>query len=203
VTLRMSRSAFFERIKNLLLFPGYEWKVISLEKRALSDVFGSYIWRLVLAGGISQFVGSFFYVRNVLDIDAYRFSFPLVQAMIYVAVQFLVIIAGSLFIRGIAFRFHSEKSLFKAVKLFAFSYTPVLIVFILANLHQVLFIALVPGVYTVYLFRIGCQHMLSTPKIRRLSFSMIYMIVTLGLLFIFTRLFGYLSTIIFTGFNGV
>lgn len=199
----MNRSAFFERLKNLLLFPVYEWKVISLEKRALSDVFTTYVWRLILAGGFAQFIGSFFYVRNVLDIDAYRFSFPLVQALIYVAVQFLVIIVGSLFIRGIAFRFKSEKSLIKAVKLFAFSYTPVLIVFIIANLHQVLLIALLPGVYAIYLFWTGCQEMLSTPKTRRLSFSMIYMIVTLGLLFIFTRMFGYLSSLIFTGFDGV
>ena len=198
----MNRSAFFERLRNLLLFPGYEWKVISLERRALSDVFSSYVWRLTLVGGIAQFAGSFFYVRNVLDIDAYRFSFPLVQALIYVAVQLLVIIVGSLFIRGIAFRFQSEKNLFKAVKLFAFSYTPVLIAFIIANLHQVLLIALLPGFYAIYLFWTGCQQMLSTPKTRRLSFSMIYMIITLGLLFIFTRIFGYLSSLIFTGFDG-
>ena len=199
----MNRNAFFERLKNLLLFPGYEWKVISLEKRALSDVITTYVWRLILAGGFAQFIGSFFYVRNVLDIDAYRFSLPLAQAFIYIAVQFLVIITGSVFIRGIALRFGSEKNLAKAVKLTAFSYTPVLIVFIIANLHQVLLVALLPGVYAIYLFWKGCQYMLSTPGNRRLSFSVIYLIVMLGLLFVFTRLFGYLSSLIFTGFGGV
>ncbi|HOI88623.1 MAG TPA: hypothetical protein PLV51_12240, partial [Lentimicrobium sp.] len=58
-----------ERLRNLLLFPSYEWKVISLENVSLRETFSSVIMKLIFAGAVAEFAGSFFYVRNVLDID--------------------------------------------------------------------------------------------------------------------------------------
>lgn len=56
----MNFNAFLERIRNLLLFPAYEWKVISLEDRTVREDLYHYAFRLILPGAIAQFLGSFF-----------------------------------------------------------------------------------------------------------------------------------------------
>ncbi len=194
----MDWNAFFERLKNLLLFPSYEWKVISLEKRTFREMFASFGWILILAGAIAQFAGSFFYVRNVLDIDAYRFSFPLVQAIIYLVVQILVIYTGSAFMKAAAGNFKGIRSFDKAARLFAFSYTPVLLMFIVANLHHKLNFLLIFGFYSVWLFLKGSEQLLSIPKARIPAFTFLYIISAIGSVYIFTRLFGLLTSLIFS-----
>ena len=195
----MDKIDFAERLKSLLLFPSYELKVISLEKRPLKEDFTQFAFRWVLFGALAQFVGSFLYVRNELDIDAYRFSFPLVQAGFYIFIQVLLLFSATFFVNRMAKKFGSVRHFGSSARLVLYSSTPLLIMFILVNLNRVFFLALVPGLYSYYLFWVGLPILLKTREPKRLSFVLIYMIFTLGALSILTKVFGFVSQVLFPG----
>ena len=195
----MDKIDFAERLKSLLLFPKYEWKVISLEKRPLKDDFNQFAFRWVLFGALALFVGSFFYVRNDLKIDAYRFSLPLVQAAFYIILQTLLLLIASFVVNRLAPRFGSVRHYASAAKLVFYSSTPFLMMFILVNLNRVFFLALIPGFYSFYLFWVGLPILLKTREPKRIAFVAIYMIFTLGSFSILSMVFGFVSQMLFPG----
>lgn len=195
----MDQKANQSRIRNILLFPHFEWKVINLEKRSLRDVFVNYALPLILAGSASQFIGSFLYVRNDMDIDAYRFSLPLIHAGYFIFVQVLTLMLTTVFVFGLAGKFMSQKDYSKSGKLVIYSFTPVYLLFILANLHASLGIIMVPGIYSVFLFWTGLPVLLHTETRKLPAFVFIIVISVLGILFISSRVLALLTSIIFPG----
>lgn len=187
------------RIKNILLFPRWEWKVIKLERRPLKDAFVSYALPLILLGAASQFIGSFLFVKNELDIDAYRFSLPLIHAGYFIFVQVITLMLTTVFIYGLAGKFLSEKDYSLSGKLVVYSFTPVLILNILANLSTSFAIIMIPAFYAVFLFWTGLPVMLNTEKRKLPAFVFIILISVLGILFISSRLLSLLTLLIFPG----
>jgi len=187
------------RIKNILLFPRWEWKVINLEKRSLKDVFVSYALPLIFAGAASQFIGSFLYVRNEMDIDAYRFSLPLIHAGYFIFLQVLTLMLTTVFVYGLAGRFMSVKDYSKSGKLVIYSFTPLYLLYILANLHSSLGIIMLPAFYSVFLFWTGLPVLLNTGARKLPAFIFIILISVLGILFISSRMLALLTTLIFPG----
>lgn len=193
----MQKINIFERLKSLLLFPTYEWKVISLEKRPLKDDFSQFAFRLILLGALAQFIGSFIYVRNDLDIDAYRFSFPLVQTAFYILIQLTLLLSGSFFVNRMALKFGSVRHFKSSARLVLYSASPILLMFALVNLNPIFFLALIPGLYSFYLFWAGLPLLLKTMESKRFSFVLIYLIFTAGMLWVLSLLFGFLSGLLF------
>jgi hypothetical protein len=195
----MQKINFFERLKSLLLFPSYEWKVISLEKRPLNEDFNQFAFRLILLGALAQFIGSFIYVRNDLDIDAYRFSFPLVQAGFYIIIQVTLLLISAFFVNRMALKFGSVRHFKSSARLVMYSASPVLLMYVLVNLNSLFFLALIPGLYSFYLFWVGLPILMGTKQAKRFSFVLIYLIFTIGMLWMLSLLFGIISGLLFPG----
>ncbi|MDD3742072.1 MAG: Yip1 family protein [Lentimicrobiaceae bacterium] len=201
----MNFSAFLERIKNLLFFPAYEWKVIAVENRPVSNDLFQFTFRLILPAAIAEFLGSFLYVRHELDIDAYRFTFPLIRAAFYVIIQVLTIILSAYFITGMARKFKSVRNYARSLKLVIYSFTPFILIAALGNLVMLnrnpalSFILLLPGIYGLILFGKGLSPMLNTHPAKRPAFVIIFLISVLGILFILTGLFNTVTGIVFPG----
>ncbi|MDY0104945.1 MAG: Yip1 family protein [Lentimicrobium sp.] len=195
----MQKINFFERLKSLLLFPSYEWKVISLEKRPLNEDFNQFAFRLILLGALAQFIGSFIYVRNELDIDAYRFSFPLVQAGFYIIIQVTLLLISAFFVNRMALKFGSVRHFKSSARLVMYSASPVLLMYVLVNLNSLFFLALIPGLYSFYLFWVGLPILMGTKQAKRFSFVLIYLIFTIGMLWMLSLLFGIISGLLFPG----
>jgi hypothetical protein len=186
-----------ERIKSIIFYPAYEWKIIAAEKRTLKEDFSGYAVKLILIGAAAQAVGSFLFVRNVLDIDAYRFSYPLVKALFYIIMQMLTIFLLTFFINGVAGRFASQKDFIKSGKLVIYALTPFLICYILANLDRRLIIVMIPAFYSLYLFTKGLPVMLKTAPLKVPSFVFIIAITALGINYLLEMGFAFFSALIF------
>jgi hypothetical protein len=186
-----------ERAKSILFYPGYEWKIISNEKRSLREDFFGYALSLILLGTVSQAIGSFFFVRNVLDIDAYRFSFPLMQALSYLLIQIITIIILTFFIHGVAGKFLTDRDFIKSGKVVIYSYTPLYLSYILANLDPMFLVALIPAVYSLYLFAGGLKELLHTNKHKIPAFLFLITIMTLGINYLLAICFTMLSRFFF------
>ncbi len=181
----------------MIFYPAYEWKIIAAENRTLKDDFTGYAVILILVGAATQAIGSFLFVRNVLDIDAYRFSYPLVKALFYIVMQILTITLLTVFIKGVAGKFASQRSIVKSGKLVIYALTPFLLCYILANLDRRLIIVMIPAFYSLYLFAKGLPVLLKTAPLKVPSFIFIIAITALGINYLLEMGFAFLSILIF------
>lgn len=195
----MDRKSVQQRIRGIILFPKWEWKTINLEKRPLKDVFMSFAFPLILLGAASQFVGSFLFVKNEMDIDAYRFSLPLIHAGYFIFVQVVTLMLTTVFVFGLSEKFLSEKDYSRSGKLVVYSFTPVYLLYILANLHVSLGFIMIPALYSIVLFWTGLPIMIHTPARKVPAYVFIIFISVFGILFISSRLLAFLSSLIFPG----
>lgn len=195
----MDRKSILQRIRSIILFPKWEWKTINLEKRPLKEVFMSFAFPLILIGAASQFIGSFLFVKNEMDIDAYRFSLPLIHAGYFIFVQVVTLMLTTVFVFGLSGKFLSEKDYSRSGKLVVYSFTPVYLLYILANLHVSLGLIMIPAVYSIVLFWTGLPIMLHTPLRKVPAYVFIIFISVFGILFISSRLLAFLSSLIFPG----
>lgn len=195
----MDRKSIQQRIRGIILFPKWEWKTINLEKRPLKDVFMSFAFPLILLGAASQFVGSFLFVKNEMDIDAYRFSLPLIHAGYFIFVQVVTLMLTTVFVFGLSEKFLSEKDYSRSGKLVVYSFTPVYLLYILANLHVSLGFIMIPALYSIVLFWTGLPIMIHTPARKVPAYVFIIFISVFGILFISSRLLAFLSSLIFPG----
>lgn len=195
----MDRKSILQRIRSLILFPKWEWKTINLEKRPLKDVFMSFAFPLILIGAASQFIGSFLFVKNEMDIDAYRFSLPLIHAGYFIFVQVVSLMLTTVFVFGLSEKFLSEKDYSRSGKLVVYSFTPVYLLYILANLHVSLGFLMIPALYSIVLFWTGLPIMIHTPARKVPAYVFIIFISVFGILFISSRLLAFLSSLIFPG----
>jgi len=186
-----------ERIKSILFYPGYEWKVIAAEKRSLKDDFFGYALVMILLGTASQAIGSFFYVRNVLDIDAYRFSLPLMQALSFLLLQTFIVIILTFFVHGVAGKFLSDKDFMKSGKLVIYSLTPLYLCYILANLDKRLFLVMIASLYSLVLFAKGLQVLINTKPHKVIAFTFLIGLMTLGSNFLLEIIFNLLTNLFF------
>lgn len=186
-----------ERIKSLTFYPGYEWKIISAETRSLKEDFFGYALVLILIGAAAQAIGSFFFVRNVLDIDAYRFSFPLTKALCYIIMQILTVLFLTFMVNGIAGKFNSDKDFIKSGKLVIYALTPFFLCYMLVNLDRRLVLAMIPALYSIYLFATGLPTLLKTPKHRMPAFLFITVLSALGINYLLEMGFAFLTTLLF------
>lgn len=186
-----------ERIKSIIFYPGYEWRIIAAEKRSLKDDFVGYGLTLIIAGAATQALGSFFFVRNVLDIDAYRFSFPLVKALFYIIRQILVIFLLTFFIHGTARKFASEKDFVKSGKLAIYGLTPYFLCYVLYNLDQRLILALIPAFYILFVFAKGLPAMLKTAPLKIASFVFMIALMVLGSTYILDIGLQWITSLLF------
>ncbi|HLO92123.1 MAG TPA: Yip1 family protein [Lentimicrobium sp.] len=186
-----------ERIKSIIFYPGYEWKVIAAEKRSLKEDFFAYSLTLIILGGASKALGSFFFVRNVLDIDAYRFSFPLSQAFSFILIQIVTVLILTFFIHGVALKFASVKDFVKSGKLVIYGLTPLFLCYIIANLDSSMILALIPAFYSLFLFAKGLPVMINTRNDKVPTFTFLIALMALGINYILEVGFSILIHLIF------
>jgi hypothetical protein len=159
----------------------------------------SFAFPLILIGAASQFIGSFLFVKNEMDIDAYRFSLPLIHAGYFIFVQVVTLMLTTVFVFGLSEKFQSEKDYSRSGKLVVYSFTPVYLLYILANLHVSLGFIMIPALYSIVLFWTGLPIMLHTPARKVPAYVFILFISVFGILFISSRLLAFLSSLIFPG----
>lgn len=186
-----------DRIKGIIFYPAYEWKLISAENRSLKEDFSGYAVTLIFYGALAKGIGSFFFVRNVLDIDAYRFSFPLVQMIIFMLIQLLVVMIMTFAVYGFSRKFKSEKDFTRSGKIVINALTPYFLSYMIANLNRHLELALVLSVYSIVILAKGLPIVIKTPKHKLPAFLFILLIFFFGINYYLEIGFSFLTTLLF------
>jgi len=152
------------RIKALILTPRTEWKVIEGEHDTLFDLLISYVAILAAIPELAHFIGQSF-------IGGYT---PIVSNLVRAIVVYFVTFAMVYIIAGVidllAPRFGAEKNFANAVKLSAYSHTPLWLAGIFLLVPGLSFL-LILGLYGFYLLWIGLPMLMKVADDKALPYA--------------------------------
>ena len=183
--------SLIERAKNVLLTPKTEWEVIAAEATPPGRIVTGYVLPLAAIAAVASFIGAVVIGTSVPLMGTVRAS---VGAGLVTAILQLLMAVVSVFVMGfiidaLAPTFGAQKSMNQAVKVAAYSYTPIWVLSILAVIPWLgLLIALASIVYAVYLLYLGLPRVMRGPPEKAAGYTALVVVVGIVLGFIIALL---------------
>jgi hypothetical protein len=156
-----------QRVVGILSNPQTEWPAIAVESDTIQGLYTHYIIPLAAIGAVTLFL-----------------RFPgigmLTVALVQYIVQLAVPIICAVLIAWLAPRFKSSGDNVQALKMVAYASTPAWVGAV-ARLVPFLYplVALVAGLYAIYLFYLGLTSVMKTPDDQRVPFMLISAILVI------------------------
>ena len=176
------------RVRSIILNPKEEWVRIKAEPATVRDLFRSYIMILAAVPSVGQFLGNILVGRRLPMIGRYRW--PIGSALANAILTYVLALAAvylfALIINELAPSFASTKNMTSALKLAAYSMTPVWVagvLYIVPGLSSLVLLASLYGLYVLYLG--FATPMMETPKDKvpaYLGISFVVAVVLFGVL---------------------
>lgn len=154
------------RVKAILLTPQAEWKVIERERDTLGDLLIKYVAILAAIPEVAHFIGQSLVAGSAPVVP------NLVRAVVVYAVAFAMVYIIAGVIDLLAPRFGAEKNFPSAVKLSAYSHTPLWLAGIFLLIPGLNFL-LILGLYGFYLLRVGLPMLMKVPNDKALPYAAI------------------------------
>ena len=166
------------RVINIITKPKEEWLVIKDEDISTKQLFVSYVAILALIPAVASFIGNFF--------TRFPVSYGIGVAIVTYIMTFVGIYLSAFVINLLAPNFESTQNMNNALKLVAFSYTPIWVGGIFNIIPSLSVLGSIFGLYGLYLLYLGIEPMMATPSAKRIS----YLVVSLLVLFVIYIVIG-------------
>jgi Yip1 domain len=163
-----------QRVVGILSNPQSEWPAIAVESDTIQGLYTRYIIPLAAIGAVALFL-----------------RFPglgtLMLALVGYGVQLAVPIICAVLIAWLAPRFKSSGDNVQALKMVAYASTPAWLAAV-ARLVPFLYplVALVAGLYAIYLFYLGLTSVMKTPDEQRVPFMLVSAILVIVVFTLFS-----------------
>jgi hypothetical protein len=173
----------FTRVKNILLSPTTEWRVIDSEVETPQSLLRKYVVPMALIPAIAWFIG-----YGLIGIDAYFFRLGGIKwGIILAAISFLTSLVtyfvSTYVVDALAPSFGSTKNLGRSAQLVAYSYTAVWVAgvfYIIPSLSRLTIL----GLYAIYLFYLGIPDLKKNPEDKRITYTIVCSIIIIVIAFV-------------------
>jgi hypothetical protein len=171
-------------VTKILTDPKGEWAVIEAEPTTADKLYKGYIVPLAAIPAIAQFIGHSFIGTTTPFLGTIRM--PIVSGLIWMCVSYVLTLAmvyvAALIVNKLAPTFNSTSNDTQALKLVAYSETPVWIAGVLGIVPALGVIGgLVGGLYAIYIFYLGLPVMMKTPQDKVIPYMVVSAIVVIVL----------------------
>ena len=167
-----------DRVVKIVTSPKTEWPVIASETTDVMSLYKGYIIPLAAIPVIATFIGMTVFGVNALIV---HYRVPVGTALTNAILSYVLMLAGmylsALVIDWLAPKFQSEHSLIQALKLVAYSLTPMWIAGVLNIVPALGIIGGLIGLYGIYLFYLGMTPMMKTPQNQIIPYMVVSLIV--------------------------
>lgn len=163
----------FQRAKDIVLLPAREWRVIEKESGEPGFVFGRYVAIVAAIPAIAGFIG-----QSVIgvSVSAGSFRVPLlpgaVNAIMSYLFSFVIVYLVALVIFALAPFFHADRYFPNALKLSAYSFTPVWLAGLFLVLPGLQFMTIF-GLYGVFILWVGMPVLLRASLEKAVIFAIV------------------------------
>jgi hypothetical protein len=167
-----------EKVKGILFDPANSWQKVKEEKIDIKQFLFSYVLILAAIGPVSQFIG------YVIIGRAFGFRLSFFGGLFNLILSYVVSIAGialASFIMGqLSLSLNYKKDFIEHFKLISYSLTPYWILSVFYIIPPISAIAIIGGLYSLYLLYLGTPIVIEVPKEK----IIIYIIILVIILFI-------------------
>lgn len=154
------------RVKNILLDPQNEWRVIDAEQDKPIDILKNYVMIVAAIPVVCGFIGA-----SIIGVGPYRTGIflGLVAAIINYVLTLVGVYAVAFIIDALAPTFGGRKDFNSAFKVAAYAPTAAWVAGVFALL-PILTVLTVLGLYSLYLFYVGLPPLMRTPPERAIGY---------------------------------
>jgi hypothetical protein len=175
-----------KRVRNILLTPGSEWRVIREEPLTMAAIFARYAMVLTAIPALAGFV-SYSLVGVSLPFFG-TFRYPLGRGLAWALLTYVLSLAGIfllvLVVDGLAPLFAAEKNLASSAKIVVFAYTASWIGGVFAVLPGLYLLAILAGAYSLVLLWLGIKALRNVSSSKAAGYSLVALIVAVAVYFI-------------------
>ncbi len=177
------------RAQAIILKPKDEWAKIKAEPVTLKDLFTSYVMILAAIPAVAQFIGNALIGRRLPFVGWYRYGIgsSLLYAVFYYVVSLATVYVLGLIINALAPTFASKQDPIGAIKLAAFSMTPVWIAGVFYLIPFLGILATLGSLYGLYILYLGfALPMMETSKDKVLPYTVVSIVAAAVLIMVFS-----------------
>lgn len=158
------KTNLIERVKNILLNPKLEWRVIFAEQPNTMKILFGYVLILALIATIAAIVGYGFLGNIIAGSTFYSWPTAFEEGIIQFASVVIIVFLTAWIVDELAPSFESEKDFGRSFQLVAYSITPGLLAGIILLVPSLSRIMAVLMLYDIYLFYTGLPVLKRTPQ---------------------------------------
>lgn len=164
-----------DRVTKILTTPKTEWPVIEAETTDVAKLYTGYIMILAAIGPIASLIGTTMFAFGILGVS---FTFAFATMIVSYAISLAATYVCALIVDKLAPTFDSKPSMIQALKLVAYASTAAWVAGA-ANIIPILggLVALVGGIYTIYLMYLGLPVMMKTPEAKVVPYLIVSILV--------------------------
>lgn len=170
------------RVVNILTKPSQEWQAIAAEPRDVAGLYRNYIVLLAAIPAICTALGQSIVGFSVPFVGYYRA--PITSAVagaVFTYVLGLVFLyVAAVIVAKLAPNFQSEPDVAQALKLVAYSSTPTWVAGVLYLIPNLGVLAILAGLYSIYLVYLGMTPTLKTPKDKVIVYMVVCAVVMIA-----------------------
>lgn len=170
-----------DRVKKMVLTPQSEWEVVAQEPASVVGLYKDYIAPLSAIGPVAAFIGMSIFGTSVPFMGSIRV--PLLSGVSRMVVSYVLGLAGvyllALLIDALAPTFGGEKDRMQALKVAAFSATPVWIAGVLHILPALGILVLLAALYSLFVLYLGLQILMKSPKDKALAYTIVVIVIAI------------------------
>ena len=171
-----------DRARSLILQPGLEWKVIDAEPQTVQGLYTSYVMVLSAIPAICGFIG--FSLVGVGEFGA-TYRVPMATGVAHMVVSYVMslgcVYVLALVIDALAPGFGGEKSLIQALKVSAFTPTPLWLAGVFSVIPSLWIIGALLSIYSLYLLYVGLPILMKTPEDKAIACAVVVIMAAIVL----------------------
>lgn len=187
-----------ERVKNILIKPKDEWKVIAAETPNTQAILLSYVLPLALIPAVARFIGFGVFGFHIGRYAAFGgLAWGISSGIVFLISTFLAVFLAALIIDALAPSFKSEKNFGRSIQLVAYSFTPAWVAGILYLVPFLGILAGILGLYGIYIMYLGLGEIKKTPEENKVGYLVVSAVISIVILWVIAVILGLIATSIF------
>jgi hypothetical protein len=175
------------RVTNILTKPNLEWPIIAAEPADVASLYSNYILILAAIPAVCTFLGMAF-IGGMFG--SYGLAAALAFGVVLYCRELVSVFIGAFIIEKLAPTFDSRGDTAQALKLVAYSYTPVWVAGVLYLVPLLGILVILAAIYAIYVFYLGVQPVMKTPQDKVVPYMIVSAVVIIVVSVIIGMIFG-------------
>ena len=189
-----------DRVKKILLTPKTEWDVIAAEATPTQQLVVGYVLPLAAVAAVAAFIGQVVIGVSVPLMGTVRFGIVagLIGLVMSVVMAVVMVFVVGLIADALAPSFGAQKNSAQALKVAAYTFTPVWVLGILNIIPMLGVLGILGAIYAIYLLYLGLPRLMKAPEDKAAGYTAVVVLAAIVLWVVV----AFVSTMVMTPFMG-